>query len=132
MHEYGHLAGYTDPLNPSDPSHSHDPDDIMFPFEHPDARCDDYGSAFLGVPRPPEAPAPAPTSRVAQPVLDAEAAAATRRKAARIRRRVRLEQRHARRKARARQVRRRTTKAARRSSAVVARQGAVRSLKLTA
>jgi hypothetical protein len=48
MHEYGHLAGYTDPANPADPHHSHDPDDIMWPVEHYDARCDGYGAAFLG------------------------------------------------------------------------------------
>ena len=48
LHEYGHLAGYTDPLNPSDPTHSHDPGDIMWPFEHYDARCDSYGAVFLG------------------------------------------------------------------------------------
>jgi hypothetical protein len=62
MHEYGHLAGYSDPLNPSDSSHSHDPNDIMFPFEHYDPRCDDYGAAFLGVPRPPEARVPVSSS----------------------------------------------------------------------
>jgi hypothetical protein len=56
VHEYGHLAGYTDPLNPRDPYHSHDPKDIMAPFVHYDRRCDDYGSAYLGVPRPVEAP----------------------------------------------------------------------------
>jgi hypothetical protein len=48
LHEYGHLAGYTDPANPADPTHSHDPADIMWPFEHPDARCDGFGAAFLG------------------------------------------------------------------------------------
>ena len=48
MHEYGHLAGYTDPANPADPTHSHDPADIMWPVEHRDARCDSYGAAFLG------------------------------------------------------------------------------------
>jgi hypothetical protein len=52
MHEYGHLAGYRDPLNPADPFHSHDPRDIMWPYEHYDRRCDDYGSAFLGIPAP--------------------------------------------------------------------------------
>jgi hypothetical protein len=51
MHEYGHLAGYHDPANAADPSHSHDPRDIMWPFEHYDARCDDHGAAFLGEPR---------------------------------------------------------------------------------
>jgi hypothetical protein len=56
IHEYGHLAGYTDPENESDPYHSHDPKDIMAPFVHYDRRCDDYGSAYLGVPRPVEAP----------------------------------------------------------------------------
>ena len=66
LHEYGHLAGYRDPLNPSDPTHSHDPDDIMWPFEHYDHRCDDYGSALLGVPRPPEAPAPGAGGRARQ------------------------------------------------------------------
>jgi hypothetical protein len=55
VHEYGHLAGYTDPLNPRDPYHSHDPKDIMAPFVHYDRRCDDYGSAYLGVARPVEA-----------------------------------------------------------------------------
>jgi hypothetical protein len=45
---YGHLAGYRDPDNPSDPTHSHDPNDIMSPFVHAYARCDDYGTVFLG------------------------------------------------------------------------------------
>jgi hypothetical protein len=49
MHEYGHLAGFTDPLNPSDPTHSRDPHSIMWPYEHYDHRCDDYGAAFLGL-----------------------------------------------------------------------------------
>jgi hypothetical protein len=51
LHEYGHLAGYRDPLNPSDPTHSHDPDDIMAPFIHWDARCADHGSTYLGYTR---------------------------------------------------------------------------------
>jgi hypothetical protein len=126
LHEYGHLAGYTDPANPKDPSHSHDPDDIMWPFEHYDVRCDDYGSAFLGVPRPPEAPAPAPVpvAKVTQP---AASAAATRRKAARIRRQVRREQKRA---AQAKRRKRTAARAAaRRGSAV---RGAVRALELSA
>jgi hypothetical protein len=49
LHEYGHLAGYRDPENPADPTHSHDPRNIMWPFEHSDARCDDHGAAYLGV-----------------------------------------------------------------------------------
>ena len=44
VHEYGHLAGYRDPLNPSDPFHSHDPDNIMYAFLHSDARCSDHGT----------------------------------------------------------------------------------------
>jgi hypothetical protein len=48
MHEYGHLAGYSDPLNPGDPYHSHDPRDLMAPFEHYDHRCDSYGAAIMG------------------------------------------------------------------------------------
>jgi hypothetical protein len=48
MHEYGHLAGYVDPLNPSDPHHSHDPRNIMSPYEHYDARCDAFGGYYLG------------------------------------------------------------------------------------
>lgn len=54
VHEYGHLAGYRDPLNPSDPSHSHDPNDIMFAFVHPDWRCRDYGTPYLGIALPAE------------------------------------------------------------------------------
>lgn len=134
MHEYGHLAGYTDPLNPSDPSHSHDPDDIMWRFEHYDHRCDDYGSAFLGIPRPPEAPAPSPVP-VAAPQVKASTQAQIRRKAAKIRRQVRLEQRRAARRkaAKARKARaRKTAHAARTGSAVVARKGAVRALQLAA
>jgi hypothetical protein len=57
MHEYGHLAGYTDPLNPSDPTHSHDPDSIMWPYEHYDARCDGYGARYLGLVAAPTKPA---------------------------------------------------------------------------
>lgn len=30
VHEYGHLAEYRDPLNPTDPQHSHDPRSVMF------------------------------------------------------------------------------------------------------
>jgi hypothetical protein len=52
VHEYGHLAGYRDPLNPGDPFHSHDPDDIMYAFIHPDGRCADYGTPYLGTPPP--------------------------------------------------------------------------------
>jgi hypothetical protein len=48
VHEYGHLAGYRDPLNPSDPFHSHDPNDIMYAYIHADRRCDDYGTPYLG------------------------------------------------------------------------------------
>jgi len=48
VHEYGHLAGYRDPDNPYDPIHSHDPNDIMAPFVQHYARCDDFGTAFLG------------------------------------------------------------------------------------
>ena len=39
LHEYGHLAGYTNPGYPSDPHHSSNPDSIMWPFTHADARC---------------------------------------------------------------------------------------------
>jgi hypothetical protein len=48
VHEYGHLAGYRDPANPGDPFHSHDPDDIMYAFIHPDRRCKDHGGPYLG------------------------------------------------------------------------------------
>ncbi len=48
VHEYGHLAGYRDPDNPADPTHSHDPNDIMSPFVHAYPKCDDYGTVFLG------------------------------------------------------------------------------------
>jgi len=48
VHEYGHLAGYRDPLNAGDPYHSHDPDDIMYAFIHPDRRCKHYGTPYLG------------------------------------------------------------------------------------
>ena len=48
VHEYGHLAGYRDPLNPGDPFHSHDPNDIMYAYIHADRRCNDYGTPYLG------------------------------------------------------------------------------------
>jgi hypothetical protein len=67
IHEYGHLAGYSDPANTADPTHSHDPDDIMWPYLHYDARCDDYGSALLGPAARPEA-APAATGAVGRGV----------------------------------------------------------------
>ena len=54
VHEYGHLAGYRDPLNPNDPFHSHDPDDIMHAYIHPDWRCRDYGTPYLGSAPPPD------------------------------------------------------------------------------
>ncbi len=47
LHEYGHLAGYTDPGNPLDPHHSSDPDSIMWPFVHADARCARHGIPYL-------------------------------------------------------------------------------------
>lgn len=50
LHEYGHLAGYRDPQNPSDPTHSHDRSNIMWPYEHYDARCDSRGARVLGEP----------------------------------------------------------------------------------
>jgi hypothetical protein len=53
VHESGHLAGYRDPLNPSDPFHSHDPNDIMYAYVHADRRCHDYGTPFLGYAPPP-------------------------------------------------------------------------------
>ena len=53
VHEYGHLAGYRDPLNPSDPFHSHDPSDIMYAYVHADRRCRGYGTPFLGYALPP-------------------------------------------------------------------------------
>jgi hypothetical protein len=52
VHEYGHLAGYRDPLNPGDPFHSHDPGDIMYAYIHADRRCNDYGTPYLGYPLP--------------------------------------------------------------------------------
>lgn len=54
VHEYGHLAGYRDPLNPSDPFHSHDPNDIMYAYIHSDWRCRDYGTPYLGYALPPD------------------------------------------------------------------------------
>ena len=47
LHEYGHLAGYTNPGNPLDPHHSSDPDSIMWPFTHADARCARRGIPYL-------------------------------------------------------------------------------------
>ena len=39
---------YRDPLNPSDPFHSHDPNDIMYAYIHADRRCNDDGTPYLG------------------------------------------------------------------------------------
>jgi hypothetical protein len=50
LHEYGHLAGYRDPLNPSDPAHSHNPRSIMWAYAHYDRRCDHRGAQELGEP----------------------------------------------------------------------------------
>ena len=47
LHEYGHLAGYTNPGNPLDPHHSSNPDSIMWPFTHADRRCDRRGLPYL-------------------------------------------------------------------------------------
>ena len=47
LHEYGHLAGYTDPDNPLDPHHSNDPDSIMWPFTHADVRGARRGIPYL-------------------------------------------------------------------------------------
>jgi len=47
LHEYGHLAGYTDPGNPLDPHHSSNPDSIMWPFTHGDRRCAQRGLRYL-------------------------------------------------------------------------------------
>jgi hypothetical protein len=47
LHEYGHLAGYRDPLNAADPFHSHEPRSIMWPFTHADPRCSSLGTAYL-------------------------------------------------------------------------------------
>ena len=47
LHEYGHLAGYTDPTNPLDPHHSDNPNSIMWPFTHADARCAQRGLPYL-------------------------------------------------------------------------------------
>ena len=47
LHEYGHLAGYTDPGNPLDPHHSTNPKSIMWPFTHPDRRCRRLGAPYL-------------------------------------------------------------------------------------
>ena len=47
LHEYGHLAGYRDPLNPADPFHSHDPRSIMWPQTHADVRCRRRGVQYL-------------------------------------------------------------------------------------
>ena len=54
VHEYGHLAGYRDPLNPSDPFHSRDPSSIMYAYIHADRRCNDYGTPYLGYALPPD------------------------------------------------------------------------------
>ena len=48
VHEYGHLAGYRDPANLADPTHSADPESIMFPFVRTNPDCRDYGAALLG------------------------------------------------------------------------------------
>ncbi len=47
LHEYGHLAGYADPGNPLDPHHSSNPNSIMWPFAHADARCAGRGIPYL-------------------------------------------------------------------------------------
>jgi hypothetical protein len=47
LHEYGHLAGYADPGNPLDPHHSSNPNSIMWPFAHADARCAGRGISYL-------------------------------------------------------------------------------------
>ena len=47
LHEYGHLAGYTDPGNPLDPHHSRNPNSIMWPFAHGDRRCAARGRPYL-------------------------------------------------------------------------------------
>ena len=47
LHEYGHLAGYADPGNPLDPHHSSNPNSIMWPFAHADARCAGRGLPHL-------------------------------------------------------------------------------------
>jgi hypothetical protein len=47
LHEYGHLAGYRDPLNAADPFHSHEPRSIMWPFTHADRRCSSLGTTYL-------------------------------------------------------------------------------------
>jgi hypothetical protein len=56
LHEYGHLAGYTDPANPLDPHHSSDPDSIMWPFAHADARCRRRGRPYLRARQSPKVP----------------------------------------------------------------------------
>ena len=60
LHEYGHLAGYADPTNPLDPHHSGNPDSIMWPFTHADARCARRGLPYLrrAVGCPPQGGAP--------------------------------------------------------------------------
>jgi hypothetical protein len=52
IHEYGHLAGYSNPANAADPAHSQDPTDVMWPYLQYDARCDDHGAALLGPAQP--------------------------------------------------------------------------------
>jgi hypothetical protein len=65
IHEFGHLARYRDPLNVSDPGHSHNPRSVMFHISYgliaakdtvsgrqvtrpvADARCRDRGRAYL-------------------------------------------------------------------------------------
>jgi hypothetical protein len=47
IHEYGHLAGYSDPRNARDPSHSDNPRSVMYAFVHPDRRCRDRGRDYL-------------------------------------------------------------------------------------
>jgi hypothetical protein len=82
LHEYGHLAGYEDPTNAEDHTHSRDPDDIMWPYVHYDRRCDDFGSAILGVPRPVLAPPAGGVGRAVTSSRSRRAATARRRAAA--------------------------------------------------
>ena len=56
LHEYGHLAGYTDPRNPLDPHHSANPRSIMWPFAHADRRCSRRGRPYLRARQSPKLP----------------------------------------------------------------------------
>lgn len=50
LHEYGHLAGYRDPTNGTDPMHSRNADSVMYAssyYDNIDGRCAQRGRPFL-------------------------------------------------------------------------------------